>query len=363
MSYLTTKTRRRWVAAVAVVAGAVGTIAAGSPAPAAEPSFHVIKTVDVAVNPFGDTTSPDGRTVWVANCGPLTGHVGAEGHTVTVLHARTDAVQSVIDVGVFPEDIAFTHHGQQAFVTNSTSDTVSVIDTATRRVTQTIDLSGIPITFPFGVIGTLDSRKVYVVSIGEASDRTIAVLDDSDPARVTLASTITLPGFGGRPALTPDGRTLVVPFGNGTDNTPRAVLIDTRTDHVFAQLTLAGGSGASQAVTVTPDGRFAYVSIFGYPPAPAGTVWVIDLARRATKTVIPTPDSGNEGINISPNGRFVFVTDFLTAQVSVIDTHSNQIIVNIPVGSEPNETAFTPDGHKAFVTNQGDTTVSVVSIP
>ncbi len=362
MSYLMTKTRRRWVTAV-VVAGAVGMVVVGSPAPAAVPAFHVIRTVNVAVNPFGDTTSPDGRTVWVANCGPLTGETGTEGHTVTVLDARTDAIQSVIDVGVFPEDIAFTHHGRQAFVTNSTGATVSAIDTATRRVTQTVDLSGIPMTFPFGIIATADSRKVYVVSIGEASDRTIAVLDDSDPDHVTLASTITLSGFGGRPALTPDGRLLVVPFGSGNGNTPRAVLIDTRTDQVVTRLTLAGGSGASQAVTVTPDGRFAYVSIFGYPPTPTGTVWVIDLARRATKTVIPTPDSGNEGINISPNGRFVFVTDFLTAQVSVIDTRGNRIVANIPVGSEPNETAFTQDGHKAFVTNQGDTTLSIVAVP
>jgi YVTN family beta-propeller protein len=141
------------------------------------------------------------------------------------------------------------------------------------------------------------------------------------------------------------------------------VLIDTRTDQAVARLSLASGSGASQAVAVTPDGRFAYVSIFGYPTTPTGTVWVIDLARRATKTTITTPDSGNEGSNVSPNGRFVFVTDFLTAQVSVIDTHDNQIVANIPVGSEPNETAFTQDGHKVFVTNQSDATVSVIAIP
>lgn len=357
------------MATVAVVVTAIATgTAAGTAVPSAATGspFQVIDTVNVAVNPFGDTTSPDGRTVWVANSGPVAHPEGTEGHTVTVLDTRTDAIRSVIDVGVFPEDIAFTHGGRQAFVTNSTSDTVSVIDTATRRVTQTIDLAGIPMTFPFGIIGTHDSRKVYVVSIGEASARSIAVLDDSNPAHVTIRSTITLPGFGGRPALTPNGRLLVVPFGSGDGDTPQAVLIDTRTDQVVTTLSLSGVDGASQAVTVTPDGRFAYLSIFSYDPSPGttgGRVWVIDLARRATKTLVRTPDPGNEGSNVSPNGRFVFVTDFQTKAVSVIDTRVDRVIANIPVGSEPNETAFSRDGHKAFVTNQGDTTVSVVAVP
>src|SRR6266542_1735035 len=99
------KLRRRLLALWAVVASAVmlGMLSVPLPA-AANPQFQVIATVDVGVNPFGDTIAPDGNTVWVANAGTPG---GASDHTVTVLDASTFATQSVIGVGIFAEDIAF----------------------------------------------------------------------------------------------------------------------------------------------------------------------------------------------------------------------------------------------------------------
>lgn len=362
-----TRTRKQLVRGGTVVAAAVALAGLATSTSAAGSGFRVTDVVDVAVNPFGDTIGPNGATVWIANSGTTGETTGGgpavNGHTVTVLDTRTHRIRSVIDVGRFPEDIAFTHAGRQALVTNSTDGTVSVIDTTTRRVTQTVDLSGIPLTFPFGIIGVPHNHKVFVTSVGEAGPASIAVLDDNDPANVTIADTINLAGFAGRPALTPDERLLVVPFGTGDGTTPRVALIDTRTDRVVDQLSLPGDLGAAQAATVTPDGRFAYVSIFNETPGGAGEVWVIDLARRATSSLIQTPDPAEEGSNASPDGRFVFVTDFLLNEVSVISTVSRRVVATIPVGAQPNETAFSPNGHTAFVTNQGDTSVSVITVP
>jgi YVTN family beta-propeller protein len=123
-------------------------------------NFNVIATLDVGQSPFGVTTSPDGQTVWVANSGGFF----SSGNTVTILNAQTFAIESVITVGTFPEDIAFTSDGSQAFVTNSTDGTVSVIDTATGTVTQTISLAPIPMTFPFGVVVGKNDKKVFVTS-------------------------------------------------------------------------------------------------------------------------------------------------------------------------------------------------------
>jgi YVTN family beta-propeller protein len=344
-----------------VLLGALtGTAASASPGH----DFSVVKTVDVKVNPFGDTTAPDGKTIWVANSGPVgASGTGSEGHTVTVLDAHTATIQSIIDVGVFPEDITFAHGGRQALVTNSTSGTVSVIDTATRTVTQTIDLSAVNLTFPFGIVATKDSSKVYVTTLGNTSPASIGVLNDTNPAHVTIESTIGPAGFANRPALTPDGRLLVVPFSRPESSSPpETLLIDTRTDQVTGDLQLTT-PGAPQAATVAPDGRFGYVSIFGGEYyGGTGGIWVIDLAKRSTVAVIQTPDAENEGVNVTPDGKFVFATDFSIGEVSVLSTATNQIVANVKVGDEPNESAFTPDSRHAFVTNQGDTTVSVISI-
>jgi YVTN family beta-propeller protein len=359
--------RRVWWRVATIAATVLAAVAVAAPATSAIPAeFRVVATIDVAVNPFGANVAPDGRTVWVANSGPLNGIPGTDGHTVTVLNARTYAIESVIDVGVFPEDIAFARGGRQAFVTNSTDATVSVINTRTRTVTQTIDLAPIPMTFPFGVIVTRDSKKVYVTSFGSASEAGIAVLDNSDPRNVTIGRTITVPGyagvgFTGRPALTPDGKLLVVPFGQFGGGA-MAILVDTATDRIVDIVNVAA-AGGPQTVSVTPDGRFAYVGIFGGVLGGNGGVAVVDLDKRATVTVIPTPAPEVHGVDVSPNGKFVVATNFRSRTVSVISTATNQILATIEVGNRPNDTAFTADSRRAFITNQGDTTVSVLKLP
>lgn len=355
--------RRKWSlpragygAAALIAATAVlvspATQASGSAAP-----FRVIATVDVGVNPFGEALAPNGRTVWITNAGPAAAHVGDQGHTVTVLNARTLAIQSVINVGQFPEQIAFSHDGRQAFVTNSTDATVSVINTVRRAVQQTVDLSGIPMTFPYGISAAANG-KVFVTSIGGASTKTIAVLCAEHHAPVSICGTIEAPVFTGGTALTPHDKLLVVTRGQVEDGPPEVTLISPVTNQITGDLSL-NRPGAAQSVAVSPDGRFAYAAIFGGP----GGVWVIDLANQKTVTVVPTPDIGMVGVQVSPDGRFVVATDFLLNEVSVISTAANRIVANIPVGPEPNGVVFSADGCRAFVANQGDTTVSVISFP
>jgi YVTN family beta-propeller protein len=74
----------------------------------------------------------------------------------------------VITVGNFPEDIAFTSDGAWAFVTNSSDATVSIINTSTGIVTQTVNLATIPLTFPFGIAVSKNDKKVFVTSARHA---------------------------------------------------------------------------------------------------------------------------------------------------------------------------------------------------
>lgn len=346
------------VALVAAVSMPMFLVLPKAPASAAG-QFEVIATVNVGTNPFGAAMAPDGSSIWVANSGSFS----APGTTVTVIDPQSFAIQSVIPVGNFPEDIAFAANGTQAFVTNSSDATVSVIDTATRQATQTVSLASVPMTFPFGVVASTDSRKVFVTSVAGQRDRSrenVAVLDNSDPSNVTVNGGIPLVGGTGRPAVTPDGTLLVVGHDRGAEATPGVAFIDPRTNAFIGELTLAE-PGIVPAVSITPDGRFAYATRFSIDGG-TGKVWVIDLATRSTVTVVPMPDRSMHGIRVSPDGRFVFATNFSLGQVSVLSTSTNEIIANIPVGPLPNDIAFSADGTKAFVTNEGDTTVSVIAI-
>jgi YVTN family beta-propeller protein len=330
------------------------------PVPAmASPQFQVVATINVGVNPFGDAMAPDGSSLWVANSGTSS----TPGNTVTLINPSTYAIQGTIRVGNFPEDIAFAHAGSQAFVTNDDDDTVSVINTSTSTVTQTVDLSTIPMAFPAGIVATPNSSKVFVTSVAGQRDTSadnIAVLSNSNPANVTVSDTIHLVGSIGRPAITPDGGLLVAGHDNGLEAPPGVALINPATDQVGNELAL-NEVGIVPGATITPNGQFAYVTKFSIDGG-TGQVWVINLATQTTAAIIPMPDRSAYSITASPDGRFVFATDFSLGEVSVISTATNQIIANIAVGPNPNDVAFSPDSSKAFVTNEGNTTVSVISI-
>jgi YVTN family beta-propeller protein len=328
-------------------------------------NFNVIATLDVGQSPFGVTTSPDGNTVWVANSGGFF----TPGNTVTVLNAQTFAIESVITVGNFPEDIAFTSDGSQAFVTNSSDATVSVINTATRTVTQTISLAPVPMTFPFGIVVGKNDKKVFVTSASgefDGSDRNVAVLDIKHPSNVTLAGSFRAPGFGGRPAIRPIANQLLVPVAPTESGPPRLLVINPSSGNTLYELELSGSTAFPQDIAVTPNGRFAYISLLDFSGGTGG-VWVVDLKKRTTVTVINTGDPLVHGIGITPDGDFVFATNFSAGSnsVSVISTATNTIVATIPTGPQPNEVAVTLDGTTGFITNQNGTTndVTVFCIP
>jgi YVTN family beta-propeller protein len=328
-------------------------------------NFNVIATLDVGPSPFGVTTSPDGETMWVANSGSLF----SNSNKVTVLNAHTFAIESVITVGNFPEDIAFRSDGYQAFVTNSSDATVSVINTTTRTVTQTISLASIPMTFPFGIVVGKNDKKVFVTSASgefDGSDQNIAVLDIRNPSNVTLADTFQAPGFGGRPAIRPIGNQLLVPVAPTESGPPKLLMINPSSGNIEHEIQLSGSTAFPQDIAVTPNGRFAYISLLDFSGGTGG-VWVVNLKTRTTVTVINTGDPLVHGIGITPDGEFVFATNFSSGSnsVSVIDTDTNTIVTTIPAGPQPNEVAVTLNGRRGFITNQNGTSndITVFCIP
>jgi YVTN family beta-propeller protein len=321
-------------------------------------TFPVIKTINVDISPFGCRLSRDGGTVWVANSGSLY----ANSHFVTIIDVATLSEEpGKISVGLFPEDIDFGLLGLRAFVTNSTDSTVSVIDTTTRTVTQTISMAPVPMNFPFGIVVTADDRKAYVTTDGDFNR--VGILDNG--LIVTLdPHSILLPGPSARPALRPAHTHYEVAIPTqAADGTAELVLVNPDTNTVVASVELPGDTAETQGVAVTPDGHYAYVSLLNFSGGTGGGVWVIDLETLTTVTLINTGDQEVFGIRITHNGKYVFATNFINNTVAVINTATNTVIDTTPVGRQPNDIAFTLDDRLAFVTNQNDTTVSVIRLP
>jgi YVTN family beta-propeller protein len=72
-----------------------------------------------------------------------------------------------------PRGVAVTPDGNHVYVTNAASDTVSVIDTATKKVVATVPVG----ENPFSVAVTSDGKHAYVtnVSVIDTASNTVAV--------------------------------------------------------------------------------------------------------------------------------------------------------------------------------------------
>ena len=120
--------------------------------------------------------------------------------------------------------------------------------------------------------------------------------------------------------------------------------------------TIDVGSGPWGGIAVSPDGEFVYVTNFG-----DNTVSVIKTANNSV-TYIPV-GSGPTGISMTPDGAFVYVSNYYSNSVSVIDTSNDSVLdPPIPVGNNPFGISVTPDGDYAYVCNYGygSSTVSVI---
>jgi DNA-binding beta-propeller fold protein YncE len=132
---------------------------------------------------------------------------------------------------------------------------------------------------------------------------------------------------------------------------------------------VAEGGITGHEVIASPDGRFAYVPIYGNSgvgkPGTDGTNMVaIDLASRK---VVGNLDF-THGVRphcpmFGPKDGFLYVTTELDNAITVIDPHSMKIVGSIPTGKpESHMLAITHDGHYGFTANVGSGTVSVLDM-
>lgn len=106
--------------------------------------------------------------------------------------------------------------------------------------------------------------------------------------------------------------------------------------------------GASPvAVAVSPDGSTVYVTNFN-----SDTVSVIDVAAGTETRTIPT-GANPRGIAVSPDGSTLWVTNYGAGTVSEIDAASGTITRTITIGTYPYAVVVSPDGSTVYASAVG----------
>ena len=203
-----------------------------------------------------------------------------------------------------PESVAINNNGTLAYVTNQYSESVSVIDTTTNTVINTISLS----SYPYGIALSPNGKQLYVALYsagGVSHGRAYGLLDD----------------------------------------------INTTT---YAITSVRVGYGDSE-IAFMPNGKFAYVS-----DQNSAMVSVVNTTTNQTIKNISV-GSGPIGISVSPNGNYVYVANSGSDTLSIINTSTNTNVDTLGVGSYPFAIAFLPDGSTAYVTNQNSGNITVIN--
>lgn len=336
----------------------------------------VVATMNVGITPAGTAITSDSRIAYVANNNnySLPGE-----YSVSVLNLRNNTLKQTIFDPSFnePYTITFSINEKKAYVTNSNTTTISIINTATNSVTGIIDgFDG-----PSGMVITPDGKKAYVNNygcpegVGSGNSTTVRVVNlqtnqiIGEPITVGLAPASL--------AITPNGKHVyVINYADGNPNTGTISIINTKNDRVVGTIT---GFFGPFAIAITPNGKYAVVTNFGSNNfSPIGTT--VSIVRLKDNKLIANIEAGIQpsGLAITPDSRFAYITNYNTlyagenftkltpgeGTVNIIDIEEKKLLPpTIVVGHSPHGVTISPNGKYAYTSNYTANTLTVIALP
>jgi len=244
--------------------------------------------------------------------------------------------------------VAFSLHAQESSETDAKTPKLPV-----NKIIATVSVG---LAGTAGLAITPDSNILYDGDVGFSG---IIPINVSDPQNPVIGNAIGTGSGGGitNLAIAPKGNTLyAVESINPLWVEGSLALFTNASSPNAAYLETIQGLGEEPGgIAVNPKGTQLYITDFG-----SASVNVIDAKNNTLVPYQLQAGNGPTGLAFTPNGKYVYIANFYDNTVVVIDTVT-QLLVGSPitVGSSPQSVVMAPKGKTVYVTNQ-DGTVSVI---
>jgi YVTN family beta-propeller protein len=279
-------------------------------------------------------------------------------HEAALVNPATYEVAGKLPTGKGPHEVAVSPDGRWAFVANYGSfavfregerpqmqpgSTLTVLDLKENKVHATYDLG--EFRQPHGIVTSGDGKLLWVTCEG-----TQAVVELEAASGKILRHWKTEQRVSHMVVATRDEKKLYVAnIGSGS-----VTVIDRASGAVKSIPTAAGAEG----IDLSPDGREVWVT-----NRAANTISVFNAA---TDEIIATFESGGTmpiRVKFTPDGKEAWVSNARSNSVTMFDAATRKLLATVEVGAVPVGIQMTPDGRRAFVANTNANQVTVLDVP
>src|SRR5579875_446748 len=329
----------------------------------------LVGSIGVGLRPSGIAFDPVDGWIYVANNGS---------DTVSIIAPANRTVLAQVPVGVGPVGVAVSSVTGTVDVSNFGSGNVSILPPFGFRAVASVPVAGGPRAIAYSPA----DDSVYVAGFQSGNVSILSDAHPPAVTTVAVGTAPSSISVGGGIVYTVNAQTLNVSRISATRHqivgtltvatAPRGMAYDPATSELYVPL----GGNDSVAVINVSQGKLVGLIRTGVEPSLAlydpfdgriyvdnhysSTLSVIDPTRNVVVATIPLSE-GPTSLALDPISHDLYVGGGHIGMVQVVDPAQESVVASIPVGNTPYGLLYAPvNGGEIFVTNYRSNTLSVI---
>jgi YVTN family beta-propeller protein len=257
-------------------------------------------------------------------------------------------VVAKIPTGPIPHEIAVSTDGKLAFVTNygahQDGTTLSVIDLVAQKELHRVDLGNLH--GPHGIV-YYDGKAWFTAERSKQIAR-------YNPATNTIDWTHEIQQQRTHMLLiAPDGRTI---YSTNVESNSISILGKSPAGSTWSDTAVAVGNGP-EGMDLSPNGKELWVA-----NSHDGTVSVVDTSTKQVTQTFDVKTARSNRLKFTLDGKLVLITDMGNGDLVVVETATRKEVKRLHLGKSVEGVLILPDGARAIVAVSSDNKLAVVDL-